>query len=223
MSFTSSYAHKPPNYKGIGMAIGLHALFLAGAMSLPAITAEIPFEGVITAYPIEEDKKPEPPTQTIEDPAVKVKPVEQKARPQMPIVKPITLPKAPVVNYGDGDHAIELSGGGEGLDFPVVPLDPIAEPIMVPTKLSTRYRSQFQPPYPSGMLRQGIEAVITVKVLVGVNGKVKNIQLVDSPHPSFWTATQRHGLRKWRFEPATKDGVPIESWTMLKIKFEIHD
>ena len=61
-----------------------------------------------------------------------------------------------------------------------------------------------------------------VTVLVGTDGRVKDIQLIESPHEDFWSATRKQALRKWRFTPATKDGKPVESWMTLKVLFQIN-
>ena len=59
-------------------------------------------------------------------------------------------------------------------------------------------------------------------MLVGTDGRVKDIQLVESPHEDFWSATRKQALNKWRFTPATKDGKPVESWMALKVVFQIN-
>ena len=100
--------------------------------------------------------------------------------------------------------------------------DPITEPVFVQPKLNTRYAGQFQPRYPAGLLRLEEEGVVSVKVLVGTNGRAKDIKLLSTPHPDFWESTRKHALRKWRFTPATEDGKPVESWITLKVKFEIN-
>ncbi|MEP2101059.1 MAG: TonB family protein [Parasphingorhabdus sp.] len=222
MSFTSSYAHKPPNYKGIGLTIGFHALLFAGAMALPAITAEIPFEGVITAYPIEVDKEPPPPVTAIEDPIVATNPPPTTVTTVPSIVNPPVFNDPPAITSVGIETGIDISNIGDRITTPIAPIETIPEPVIADAKLNTRYSRQFQPPYPSGRLRMGDEGMITVRVLVGTDGRAKQIELVDSPHQDFWTATQRHALKKWRFEPATKDGVRFESWITLKVRFEIN-
>ncbi len=222
MSFTSTYAHKPPNYRGIGLTIGFHALLFAGAMALPAITAEIPLEGVITAYPIEIDKEPAPPVTKIEEPIVATNPPPKPVTQVTPIVKPPVFKDPPATGFTTGDDGIDFSGVGDRVQIPITPVETITDPIIADAKLNTRFSNQFQPPYPSGLLRMGEEGMITVRVLVGTNGRAKQIELIDTPHEGFWTATKRHALKKWRFQPATKDGAPFESWITLKVRFEIN-
>ncbi|GAA0475500.1 energy transducer TonB [Parasphingorhabdus litoris] len=222
MSFTSTYAHKKPNYKGIGLTVGFHALLFAGAMALPAITAEIPFEGTILAVPIEVDKDPSPPVKAIDEPIVDTNPPPKSVTAVTPIVAPPVFNDPPTNSFADVDSGIDFSGLGDRVVIPVTPVEVIPDPVIADAKLNSRYSNQFQPPYPSGLLRMGEEGLITVRVLVGTDGRAKQIELVESPHEEFWTATKRHALKKWRFEPATTDGAAFESWITLKVRFEIN-
>jgi protein TonB len=38
---------------------------------------------------------------------------------------------------------------------------------------------------------------------------------------ALWRATERHALRHWRFEPATVDGVPVESRKRVTVHFRL--
>ena len=111
---------------------------------------------------------------------------------------------------------------GTGIEIPFEAIKITPEPVIVGARLNTRYAEQFQPAYPTGQLRLEREGEVSVRVLVGTNGRVKQIELIDSPHVDFWTATRKQALSKWRFTPATKDGTPIESWMTLKVRFEIN-
>ncbi|NNM78344.1 TonB family protein [Sphingomonas sp. ID1715] len=79
----------------------------------------------------------------------------------------------------------------------------------------------FQPPYPSQLLRTGVEGKAVVRVLIGTDGRVKQVAIISADDPLFADATERQALRKWRFRPATRDGVAIESWKQMTVRFEI--
>ncbi len=222
MSFTSTYAQKPPNYKGIGLTVGFHALVFAGIMAMPGIdlpdklpTIMETYDVIVKPEPVEaipEPKKVELETPTKAQDAVKV----------TPVVNPPVFNDAPVNRFADIDNGIDFSGLGDRIEAPIAPVEAIPDPVIAGAKLNTRFSKQFQPPYPSGLLRMGEEGMVTVRVLVGTDGRAKQIELIDSPHDGFWTATKRHALKKWRFEPATKDGAPFESWMTLKVRFQIN-
>jgi protein TonB len=118
------------------------------------------------------------------------------------------------------------AGGGisDGLDpgsivEPKVPPTPL--PVLTDaTPLASAVRD-FQPPYPSQLLRTGVEGKAVVRVLVGTDGRVKQVAIISADDPLFADASERQALRKWRFRPATRDGVPVESWKQMTVRFEI--
>lgn len=79
----------------------------------------------------------------------------------------------------------------------------------------------FQPPYPPQLLRTGVEGKAVVRVLVGTDGRVKQVAVISADDPMFADASERQALRKWRFRPATRDGAPVESWKQMTVRFEI--
>jgi TonB family protein len=76
--------------------------------------------------------------------------------------------------------------------------------------------------YPPIALRQRVEGTVVVNALVDERGNVTDAQVVTE-------AGGRTGLneaaveaaRKYRFRPATKDGVPVKVWYRVKVKFEL--
>lgn len=226
MTYASVYEKKSGNLKGLGLTIALHAAVIAGVLALPAITVALKKPGEITGLNIPLKPDPVPPIQTQpDDPLVKTassNPVIDRIKPQ---VTPPALPKEPDYGFATGSGGSIFDGAGTDLDIPFDPLPPVEatpDPVIVEAKLNTRYSGDFQPAYPPGQLRLEKEGTVSVRVLVGTNGRVKDLQLLSTPHESFWTATQRHALKKWRFKPATKDGKPYESWISLKVQFTIN-
>ena len=105
---------------------------------------------------------------------------------------------------GENDNVIFGGGAGSGIEIEIEPLPAVEitpDPVIVEARLNNRYARQFQPAYPSGQLRREEEGVVSVRVLVGTDGRAKQVELIDSPHPDFWEATRRHALKKWRFTP----------------------
>ena len=58
-------------------------------------------------------------------------------------------------------------------------------------------------------------------MVIGTDGKVKQVELVSTDSPGFFEATKRRALSKWRFKPATRGGVAEESWKEMRVRFEI--
>lgn len=222
MSYVSTYDNRTPKPKGIAWAIGVHVVIIGAVIAIPGVEI-IPEEiGEIEAIFI---TKLEPPKEKIEEQKLEIK-LPSKPKIVTPIPQIDDLPKAPETEITDFVGSEELSlGGSGGGDIPFEPLDnivPTPDPVTIAARLNPRFASQFQPRYPSGLLRLDIEGNVSVRVLVGTDGRAKDIELISTPHPKFWETTRKHALRKWRFQPATRDGTPIESWITLKVRFEIN-
>lgn len=101
-----------------------------------------------------------------------------------------------------------------------VPTPPLA-PVLVEAKPDPRFADALQPPYPSALARQEIEGKAVVRVLIGVDGRVKAVEPVSASDPAFHNATAIQALRRWRFKPGTRDGVPVESWRTMTVRFQL--
>ncbi|QJB69725.1 energy transducer TonB [Parasphingorhabdus halotolerans] len=223
MSYTSTYANKPPNAKGIGMTIGVHVIVVAGVMMIPGIELPDRIPTILETFNVPDEKKPDPVIEPLK-PEVQI-PRESVVKAPKPRVD--NLPQAADSSptpFADVNDGLALGGSGSAIDIPLTPLEtitPVPDPVIAEAQLNQRFASSFLPPYPSGELRLGNEGTVSVRVLVDTDGRAKKVQLISSPRPSFWAATESHALKKWRFKPATKDGKPFESWITLKVKFEI--
>ena len=219
MSYVSVYENKTPRSKGLIMTGAVHAVIIGAVIAMPAIEGPDIFKGTIMAIPIPAEKPIEP---VIEDkkPEVEIARPTTQAPPDRSIIMDISDPVVPVNNYGNVEINSRSGGFGEAIRLDPIKIAP--EPVIVGASLSRRYAADFQPDYPVGLLRREREGEVSVRVLVGTDGRVKDIQLVESPHEDFWSATRKQALNKWRFAPATKDGKPVESWMALKVVFQIN-
>ncbi|ODP38978.1 energy transducer TonB [Sphingomonas turrisvirgatae] len=138
-----------------------------------------------------------------------------------PIVK--TLPSGPTLEsvrdpvIPGFDPPVGPSGaGGIVIDPPAPP-----QPVLASAEIDPRYADSFQPDYPGSELRRQQEGLVKVRVLIGIDGRIKAVEQLSSPTPGFFEATRRHAFGKWRFKPATRDGVPVESWKVMTVRFQI--
>lgn len=192
----------------LAIVIALHGAALAALMLAPAEMIVKPKWAPIDTYNV-----PDPPPPALEPPAAQLKPREK-----LPERNPDKLPPfvPPIPNSGASDTLSGSDTGGSGAtEIPPTVPDPVL------TDATMLRGSQIQPDYPSSLARQGIEGVVTVRVLVGVDGRVKEVLQISATDPDFFKATQRQALRYWRFKPATRDGVPVESWREMTVRFRL--
>lgn len=184
--------------------------------------------------------KPERPTilegENIPLPPVppEVKPKEQvKAeQPTMPDATPFT-PKPQIETPTQqqiiqGTDVLPLEQPNPGLILPPGPANPVepAKPVLPPLVSSVqdpRYLKDFQPAYPAAELRAERNGVVSVRILIGTDGRVKEVRELSATSPAFFEATRRQALAKWRFKPATRGGVPEESWKVMNVRFELEN
>jgi periplasmic protein TonB len=62
---------------------------------------------------------------------------------------------------------------------------------------------------------------VTLRVLVGVDGRVVRAEQVTATSEEFWRVTLQHALARWRFKPATRDGIPYEAWRTMTVRFTL--
>lgn len=79
------------------------------------------------------------------------------------------------------------------------------------------------PDYPRDALRRGDQGYVVVEFTIGTDGSTKDIDVVEAePRNTFDREAQR-AVRGWRFEPALRDGRPVETRLQHTIDFNLTD
>ncbi|OWK31881.1 energy transducer TonB [Sphingomonas mucosissima] len=99
--------------------------------------------------------------------------------------------------------------------------DPPAPPVIVDARVDPRYARQLQPEYPAGERRAEREGNVTVRVTIGRDGRVVGAECVTATSEDFCRATRQHAMAKWRFQPATRDGVATETVKEMTVRFQL--
>lgn len=204
-----------PNATSIGGALAINGLMIAGIIfAAPDMLPKEPWK-IIDTYWVQPEPVPTPPTE-IEQPVTKAA--------TKSLFVPLKQPIAP--QSEDGAITTTKIGtgtdGGTGtafIDEPPIKVDPV----LTGARINPRYAGALQPTYPPGMIREEREGVVTVRVLIGTDGRVKAVEPVKAEEGAFLEATRKQALSKWRFLPATRDGAPVESWREMTVRFQLPD
>jgi protein TonB len=161
---------------------------------------------------------------------------KHKPQPQIKTTKPVpTLQRDPV---DVTKQTVTLASGADtGVHVDLPPLDTLTAgtgtdigtiiaphtPVLRDPTLDSRYSDSFQPAYPSDMRLGEREGRVVVRVLIGADGRVKDVQQISAASPSFFEATRKQALAKWRFKPGTKDGIAIEAWHTMAVRFVLDE
>lgn len=201
------------------------ALAIAGGigsalvLALVAPTALAPDWGTITVRdvpvpkpePVEADPKPEP---------------EREVR---RTVVTVPEPRLPPLTQSDFEVKVDdtpeilppTREPGESLTGGSVRADPPPAPVFRAATRDPRFAREFQPAYPAAREREGIEGRCSVTVTIAPSGRVTSVASNGCNDSAFFAATERQALRSWRFRPATRDGVPVESTQNIAVTFRM--
>jgi protein TonB len=62
-----------------------------------------------------------------------------------------------------------------------------------------------------------VRGLVVIEAVVDTHGMLRNIRVL-SGHPLL-AGTARDAVQKWRYQPATLNGVPVESKVDIKVSF----
>jgi len=207
------------NPAGLTAAVAINAAVIAALMmSAPTILPGIAKRSltmidVFTPPPPPPEPVPPPPSQ-----AQSRQPVERIDAPVTPF-PPIAARDFAVPDLPPLPPPGPMTGADGGTAVTIDPAPPPPLPTLIEPSFDPRYASQIQPVYPAAERRAGREGRVTVRVLVGVDGRVKQIERVGATSDAFWQATEVRAMSAWRFRPATRGGIPVEAWRTLSLTF----
>jgi protein TonB len=80
--------------------------------------------------------------------------------------------------------------------------------------------SYEQPTYPEQAKQAGLEGRVNVKILVGIDGSVERVTVLNASEPIFETAALEAASR-CQFKPAKQEGKPTKSFVMVPFEFKL--
>ena len=86
-------------------------------------------------------------------------------------------------------------------------------PIVLPTLIQ-----KVEPDYPLFAKSQHITGVVVIKAVIGKDGRIKNAEVVSSPHPILSLAALA-AVRQWLYKPCMLNGEPVELDTQINLAF----
>lgn len=97
---------------------------------------------------------------------------------------------------------------------PVAPAAPIARGSDTPVPIS------LPPPrYPQEALRRNAGGTVRVKVTVATDGSVDRLDVAESSGNRHLDRAAMEAVRRWRFQPAVRDGQPVVADVVVPIVF----
>ena len=72
-------------------------------------------------------------------------------------------------------------------------------------------------------MRRGYAGVVMLKVLVGRDGLPLRIELETSSGYGILDRDALEEVRRWRFKPALRGGVPVEMWIRQPVTYRLNE
>jgi len=203
---------------GLSTVIVLHALLLwainAGLAHKFVKAIKGPVEAVLLEEPPPDIPPPPPPP-----------PPPAKTLPPPP---PAYVPPVEVqVNTPPPVNAIAAVSNKPQAEAPPSPLPVVSNAPPAPPAPLARTGAVIsasnceKPEYPSASRRLEEEGTVTLKFLVGVDGKVKESAVDKSSGFKRLDEAARQGLSKCQFKPGTENGQPVEGWAGIKYTWKL--
>lgn len=205
----------------LGAAAGVGALHLAlgtallVGLAVQVLPEPVPQPIVVRLQPPRPVTPPEraEPRPVIEDVRVTmVEPVIDVAQDPQPL--PFDPPADPLAGSG----MIAGAGGGDAV------VAPIAEPVRMPARAKPGLVGIGPEDYPEASRRAGEEGRMTVRIGIGADGSVTDCAVAaSSGHVRLDRRACEVAVRRWRFAPATEDGVAVASVQEKRINWRLAD
>ena len=76
--------------------------------------------------------------------------------------------------------------------------------------------------YPELARKQGVSGYVSMNVLINENGRVDDVQILQSEPAEVFDLMADSTIRQWQFEPATYNGKKVQVWAAQKIVFKLN-
>lgn len=216
----SSAAHSPLslNWSRISAWSGSFSLHVGLALLLliPPVAMQlrkaIETESVIVTLPTSA-----PPA--VREPDLPVPPIKVKKVPPAP-QKPVITITAPIPNSLPATPTSPVNSIAPSSDVPA-PATPSDNGVADAAPTALGYGTKTSIPYPKTALRNHVEGTVILRVLVGEDGTVKEIEIDRTSGSRDLDRAAREAVMKWKFKPGMRAGVAYAGWARVPINFTL--
>jgi len=106
---------------------------------------------------------------------------------------------------------------------PPAPPAPPAPPSDIAPSENISYRKLRPPKYPPQAIRQRHEGECVLRVLIGTDGKPKDVQVEKSSGFRELDRAAMDAVQGWVFNPGQRDGKSVEGWALVPFKFSLSE
>jgi protein TonB len=109
--------------------------------------------------------------------------------------------------------------------------EPVSDPVM-PTppgdtfteaRADVQYGGGVRVRYPSISIRRKEQGEVQLRVLVGIDGTPRQVELARTSGFGNLDAAAKKTVMNWRFVPAERNGSAVEAWVIVPIRFNLSE
>ena len=196
---------------GLGLVVVLHLLLFWAINSGLARAFVKKIKGPVEAVLLEDTKPDIPP------------PPPPPSPKNVPPPPPAYVPpvEVPVVNAAPAANAIAAVSATPQPPAPPAPTAPAVKSEPVRTGAVVNSANCEKPEYPSASRRMEEEGTVSLRFLIGPDGKVIQSEIEKSSGYKRLDEAARAGLSRCQFRPATVDGKPEQAWASMKYTWRL--
>lgn len=214
---TPGFAEHRRHPKALLLIVGGHAVLVAAVMTAKMEMPRRIFDPPIVIEPIDIPEPPPP------EPALPVKVEKPIQPPTSQLDQPTPIREIPI---SDGPEVASVklpplpTPGPIGTGTEPVKTKPILDPVRLAPVFNTPDHL-LRPPYPADTQRLEEEGTLKLRLTIDERGRVVAVEPAGPVDRSFFESARKHLLAKWRYKPATVDGRPVASSTVITLRFEL--
>lgn len=215
---TPGFADQRRHPRALVMIVGIHAVAVAAVMTAKMDLPVVPHGGPIQIDWIDPPKPPPPPDPTPQPPEPGT-PTRSTVDHVQPVIKTQPTSDLPIFDPSPVKDPGPIAGTNPN-PGPIFNPTPITEPV----RLAARFATPdwlVKPPYPADKQRLEEEATLKLRLSIDERGRVVAVEPIGQVDRSFLDAARKHLIAKWRYKPATEDGQPIASSTVITLRFQL--
>lgn len=202
-TYATRQRHPHKHLISITLVVVLHGLLLWAIQSGLARQVVKMTESTVEVLLLSDNRPPPPPPATPPPPKTPTPPVVTPTTAAPPV---ITTPVAPAVSAPS--------------TTPVAPTAPAAPSVRTGAVIQPG-ASCAKPDYPSASRRLEEEGTVTLKFLIGADGRVLQAEIEKTSGFNRLDEAARNALSKCQFRPGTVDGKPEQSWASIKYTWRL--
>jgi protein TonB len=191
----------------VGLHVGVFLLILAARTVVPQIL-EIPL--VVDLLETQETKK-----EPVAKPLPMTKPVAVKT-----LQTPAPKAAAPVVEATQSNVPAPAAVVAAPVEAKPAPVAPPVEPVSQ-ARFDADYLRNPSPVYPPLSRRMGEEGKVVLRVSVTPLGSADNVEIRTSSGSQRLDESALKTVRNWKFIPAKRGDVAVQSWVLVPVIFKL--